>query len=141
MPLTPRDAAQVTRDLGIHYLWIDALCILQDSDGDWHHESVRMANIYGNSFVTIFATGAWNCQGGLAKPISCTLPAAYVTPGRSVASWTAMIYKWQYGHDSPEIDFTDEPLNARAVSDFWIYVFLYRPYSSIELSALAGFMS
>lgn len=33
-PMTFRDAVQVTRSLGIRFLWIDALCIMQDSSGD-----------------------------------------------------------------------------------------------------------
>jgi hypothetical protein len=32
MPKTLRDAVQVSRNLGIQYLWIDALCIIQGSD-------------------------------------------------------------------------------------------------------------
>jgi hypothetical protein len=33
-PQTLKDAVYVTRRLGIRYLWIDALCIIQDSPED-----------------------------------------------------------------------------------------------------------
>jgi len=53
-----QDAVQITRYLGIRYLWIDALCIIQDLDGDWHAESAKMGNIYKNSYCTISASQA-----------------------------------------------------------------------------------
>jgi hypothetical protein len=34
MPLTFKDAIQITRELGIDHLWIDSLCIPQDSPED-----------------------------------------------------------------------------------------------------------
>ncbi|KAH8691086.1 heterokaryon incompatibility protein-domain-containing protein [Phaeosphaeriaceae sp. PMI808] len=41
------------RRLGIRYLWIDSLCIVQGPEGDWQEESKRMAGIYGSAYVTI----------------------------------------------------------------------------------------
>jgi hypothetical protein len=46
IPPTFKDAVEITRRLGIRYLWIDALCIIQDSPTDWAEESVKMAEIY-----------------------------------------------------------------------------------------------
>lgn len=45
-PDTLRDAILITRALGIKYLWIDALCIFQDSNHDWTTEASKMAEIY-----------------------------------------------------------------------------------------------
>ena len=42
LPLTFRDAVHVTRQLGFRYLWIDSLCIIQDSQEDWEIESAKM---------------------------------------------------------------------------------------------------
>lgn len=53
---TFRDAIKVTRSLGIHYIWIDSLCIIQDSKADWLHESFPMSDVYKNSVCTIAAT-------------------------------------------------------------------------------------
>ncbi|KAF2109819.1 heterokaryon incompatibility protein-domain-containing protein, partial [Lophiotrema nucula] len=51
-----QDVISVCFDLNIRYLWIDALCILQDDTQDWEIESVKMADIYSNSYLTIAAT-------------------------------------------------------------------------------------
>lgn len=48
-----RDAISVTRRLGLSRLWIDSLCILQDSREDWERESATMDDVYGCSEVTI----------------------------------------------------------------------------------------
>ena len=65
LPKTNQDAIMITRFLGIKYLWIDALCIIQDLEGDWHKESERMGDIYKDSCVTISAsmaeTGSKGC--------------------------------------------------------------------------------
>ena len=58
LPQTFQDAVTVTRKLGLQYLWIDSLCIIQDSVDDWLQESARMASVYENSTVTIAADAA-----------------------------------------------------------------------------------
>lgn len=58
LPPTMRDAVILTRLLGIRYLWIDALCILQDSQGDWNEQGANMCEIYSRSFLSISAHAA-----------------------------------------------------------------------------------
>lgn len=53
LPPTFQDAVTITRALGIRYLWIDALCILQDSQCDWAAESSQMGRIYEEAFLTL----------------------------------------------------------------------------------------
>lgn len=65
LPQTFRDAVIVTMELGISYLWIDALCIVQDSRDDWEYESSLMGDIYANSHLTIAATASRNSDSGL----------------------------------------------------------------------------
>ncbi|KAK1524235.1 uncharacterized protein CCOS01_09322 [Colletotrichum costaricense] len=62
---TFQDAVLVTRRLGIKYIWIDSLCIIQDSKLDWETESVKMAEVYSNAYLTIAATQSRNGDGGL----------------------------------------------------------------------------
>ena len=52
---TVKDAVDVAVRLGLRYLWIDALCILQDDRNDWVEQSGRMAEVYGQSWITIAA--------------------------------------------------------------------------------------
>ncbi|RYP24494.1 hypothetical protein DL765_000514 [Monosporascus sp. GIB2] len=61
IPQTFRDSISYCLKIGINYLWIDALCIIQDSDSDWQLESAKMADIYENSHITLAATAA-NCD-------------------------------------------------------------------------------
>lgn len=64
LPITFRDAIIITRELGIRYIWIDSLCILQDDNHDWEVESSKMSSIYENSYLTIAATHAADSNGG-----------------------------------------------------------------------------
>ena len=64
LPKTFREAIEITRNLGIRYLWIDPLCILQDSHKDWRHEAATMMKVYENSYCNISALGATNSEQG-----------------------------------------------------------------------------
>lgn len=64
LPKTFLDAVHIARGLGIRYLWIDSLCIVQDDRGDWEIESTKMADIYSGAYLTIAATRSSNCHGG-----------------------------------------------------------------------------
>lgn len=55
MPATFQDAIYVTKKLGIRYLWIDALCIVQDDKDDWEAEAITMCDVFAHSKVTISA--------------------------------------------------------------------------------------
>ncbi|PMD40315.1 HET-domain-containing protein [Hyaloscypha variabilis F] len=56
LPQTLQDAVQVTKRLGLKYIWIDSLCIIQDSPADKSHEIPRMALYYKNAYITICAS-------------------------------------------------------------------------------------
>lgn len=58
LPRTFQDAIGVARRLGLRFLWIDSLCIIQDSIEDWTMQSAVMGDIYQNSFITIAAIAA-----------------------------------------------------------------------------------
>jgi heterokaryon incompatibility protein (HET) len=64
LPKTFRDAVRIVRALGIRYLWIDALCILQDDGDDWQRESAKMMDVYSGSVLTIAASDAGDSTGG-----------------------------------------------------------------------------
>jgi hypothetical protein len=63
LPRTFQHAVDITRQIGLQYLWIDSLCIVQDSS-EWDIEASKMAQIYANSCVTIAADGAEDGDGG-----------------------------------------------------------------------------
>lgn len=64
IPKTFRDAVYVTRQLKYQYLWIDALCIIQDSDSDKAEQISQMQHIYRNAAFTISASRSTNCNDG-----------------------------------------------------------------------------
>jgi len=53
-----QDAITVARMFEIPYLWIDSLCIIQDSGPDWDTESFKMGSYYSNAYVTISSASA-----------------------------------------------------------------------------------
>lgn len=59
-----RDAVLTTRRLGFRYLWVDSLCIIQDSTADWEIEASKMAQIYNRSTLTISASRAASSDTG-----------------------------------------------------------------------------
>jgi len=65
LPPLYQDAIDITRRLGHRYLWIDALCILQDSSADWIAESSNMGTIYRNAVLNISADAAPNLDHGI----------------------------------------------------------------------------
>ncbi|TGO32129.1 hypothetical protein BHYA_0349g00060 [Botrytis hyacinthi] len=68
LPKTFIEAIFVARKLSIPYIWIDSLCIIQDSDDDWQTESVSMEDVYGNSILNVMATASKNSHEGLSRP-------------------------------------------------------------------------
>ncbi|TLD31650.1 hypothetical protein PspLS_01820 [Pyricularia sp. CBS 133598] len=73
LPKTFRDAVESTLRLGHQYIWIDSLCIVQDSAEDWAQQSAIMGQIYRNSVCTIAATASSNSLEGCfvqCKPLS-----------------------------------------------------------------------
>ena len=60
-----RDAIEVVRGLGIQYLWIDSLCIIQDSTRSWNLNSRVMDLIYGHAKLTICAADGTDSSAGL----------------------------------------------------------------------------
>ena len=55
LPRVFHDAFNLVRCLGVRYIWIDSLCIVQDSSRSWGLNSRVMDLIYGNAVLTICA--------------------------------------------------------------------------------------
>lgn len=71
LPRTFQDAINLAYRIGITYIWIDSLCIIQDDEDDWRKEGSQMAEIYRGSFLTIAATKAVNSSQGLYTDTTC----------------------------------------------------------------------
>ncbi|KAK9772239.1 putative Heterokaryon incompatibility domain-containing protein [Seiridium cardinale] len=81
-------AIEVARHLGIRYIWIDSLCIIQHNSDDWEEEAPMMRDIYRNSFCNIAASDSADSKGGLFRTRSADRIAAGVyrgVHGRSIS--------------------------------------------------------
>jgi hypothetical protein len=89
LPLTFRDAVEVTRRLGQQYLWVDSLCIIQNSREDWVQESSRMFEYYRHSVLTIAVdSSSGDHEGFLLAPRSHlkrrSVPFGIHVPGEGI---------------------------------------------------------
>jgi hypothetical protein len=71
LPAVIRDAISVTERLGFRYIWIDALCIIQDDTDDKQLELGKMSQYYRNSFLTIAASTPSVTMGFVGKVGRC----------------------------------------------------------------------
>ncbi|KAH8595100.1 heterokaryon incompatibility protein-domain-containing protein [Bisporella sp. PMI_857] len=67
LPPTLRDAVLTTHKLGLQYLWVDALCIIQDDERDKSSEIDIMSHVYTSAVVTIAASRAKSVQEGFLQ--------------------------------------------------------------------------
>jgi hypothetical protein len=71
---TLRDAMTICKELGIQYLWIDALCIVQDGASEKAHDLAAMGQTYRNSILTLVAAKGSSADAGM-------LQSAFPNPG------------------------------------------------------------
>lgn len=111
LPMTLQDAVWTTVKLGLRYLWVDALCIVQDDDYDKAHEISMMPSIYSQAVVNIAASRASGAgQGflGLRDLAALGLQTRFVLPAMSFTGLNSTAYLSQAGGDPME------PLEGRA---------------------------
>lgn len=66
-PAALRDAAYVCRALGIEYLWIDSLCIIQGPEGDWFEEATLFDDVFNGAYVVLSATCSTGMHDGFLR--------------------------------------------------------------------------
>lgn len=106
---TSLEAITVTKNLGLHYLWIDALCIVQDDDQDSVQELARMPGIYKGAYVTLSAASASNSSEGFLQvrpPNGSVFRFTFKCPDGTMSS----IYLYQ----KPSGSHYSDPINKRA---------------------------
>lgn len=110
LPRVFNEAIEVCWKLGIQYLWIDSLCICQDSEEDWIKESSQMGKVYSSAVINIAATGSTDCHGSLWD-------ATRKCPSVGVVSW-AVVPESEYVVVENSIEwaksFLGQPLLRRA---------------------------
>lgn len=61
------DAISGSRRLGIEYIWINSLCIIQDDPADWAVEAAELSSVYSGASITIAAMASADGTGGCFK--------------------------------------------------------------------------
>ncbi|KAF8534401.1 heterokaryon incompatibility protein-domain-containing protein [Trichophaea hybrida] len=65
LPKTIQDAMKVTREMGFRYLWVDALCIVQDDPAEVKTQILQMNKVYGQAAFTIINQGGKSADDGI----------------------------------------------------------------------------
>ena len=110
LPKAFQDTIHIAGWFQVEYLWIDSLCIIQDSHDDWVRESCKMKDIHRNSFLTVAATGATNPSMGCFRDRNPSL----VEPIRYRASNEAEEYITIFEEIRLEKAIHSSPLSKRA---------------------------
>jgi hypothetical protein len=110
LPRTFQDAAFLARNIGIRFIWIDALCIVQDNLEDWLHQSHIMGDIYMNAQVTFAIHCASDDSDGFLERAFSKRPA--------VEEHIHSIGIGVCASADPEFDITKSSLSRRG----WVYV-------------------
>ena len=113
-PKTFCDAITVTRKLGIRYLWIDSLCIIQGDASDWEIESSKMGSVYRDAYLVVAASNASSDDEGFIKmrppPIVC-LKVYSPTGSNSLKIYLRRVVAGNYISSFPP---RNEPLESHA---------------------------
>ncbi|WYZ40449.1 hypothetical protein EsH8_IV_000790 [Colletotrichum jinshuiense] len=114
---TFRDAVQLVHRLGHRYIWIDSLCIFQDSKSDWDREAAMMKDVYGNSFCNISAIrSSYDVSLGLFGPriVEPQLLSPFAVDMELPVDGKLQPGKWNFWYDSLLAnEMSRAPLNSR----------------------------
>jgi hypothetical protein len=115
LPLTIRDAVIVTRELGLRYLWVDSLCIIQDSNTDWLQEAATMHEVYRNAAVTIGAEASSGSHVGIFNGTNPVRQTIKTVPGTMKATAAGIQGSISFSEPVPQtFEFDPGPLSERA---------------------------
>jgi hypothetical protein len=112
LPASIRDAVIVTFELGLRYLWVDAICIMQDNELDKSREIALMSEVYEQATITIAGSRANDAQDG------------FLQPGKSLLEQDQNVFRLPFACPSGQIGLVDlipskigttvEPMDERA---------------------------
>jgi hypothetical protein len=110
LPRTFLDALAITKCIGLRYLWIDSLCIIQDDEDDWKKEAKHMGLIYERAYLTIAASDAPDSRSGclyqrkLPGDLETTVKLPFFTPTSTEMESVNLMHN--AGYFSVNIDWT-----------------------------------
>jgi hypothetical protein len=114
LPANFQHALNVTRQLGINYLWIDSICILQEGDGDkgdFLEEAQHMQDIFSSAYCVLAASSAEGMWSGFLEERQDSSVVAL--PPRSFSDGGLLQYYVSEVTDDFQRDVIEAPLNQR----------------------------
>jgi hypothetical protein len=66
LPQTIRDVILLTQMLDVQYVWVDALCVVQDDEDEMSEAVPQMGLIYRNSMLTVIAAAGVDANSSLS---------------------------------------------------------------------------
>ncbi|CAJ2505763.1 Uu.00g131570.m01.CDS01 [Anthostomella pinea] len=111
---TFRDAFEIIERLGVRYLWIDRLCIVQDSAEDWRVEALTMQTVFRHGFLNIAALGSADDEGGCFHEPNPSLIAPTILDLGPRDGKLASFYRLDAEDWAWQSAFVGEPLLSRA---------------------------
>jgi hypothetical protein len=112
LPQSLKDAIHVTRNLGLTYLWIDSLCIIQDDPAHKQQEITRMASVYRGAHLTISAASSSAAANGFLHPRPPSAIRKHILPLQMICSngSRGQFYIYRSEHSSPR---AEDTINTR----------------------------
>lgn len=91
LPKTISDSIKVCQMIGLKYLWVDSLCIVQDDPLAVQEQINSMSLVYSQAYLTMIAASGDDCDSGLSsvqarEPIQKTFQAGDLQMGTTFLS-------------------------------------------------------
>ncbi|KAI0385452.1 heterokaryon incompatibility protein-domain-containing protein [Hypomontagnella monticulosa] len=118
-----QDAIKVALNLGLKYLWVDALCIIQDDENDKIEQIADMPRIYNQAHVTIIAARADRATRGFLDDIDIinttrlAVKLPFRCPGQHATLGSAYVTFIEDNRESEPIHFRAWTLQERYLSN------------------------
>lgn len=113
LPKVFSDSMRIVQHLKLQYIWIDSLCIFQDSDEDWEAEAGKMGDVYAGGLFNITAVDCQNSEGDLFPAQRDTLLPVLPTRGTSIHTGSRV--------GLPKQEFESEIIFSELLSRAWVY--------------------
>ncbi|KDN60338.1 putative heterokaryon incompatibility protein [Colletotrichum sublineola] len=123
LPQTYKDAITVATALGVPFLWIDGLCIIQGDKGsaDWKEQSSQMAEIYGNALLVIAAANCTSVEDGFLSAAKASRSLTRFEALRDTEHHTVVFARTMLDHSWLGWSTLAEPKTEGTLSRSWCF--------------------
>jgi len=120
-----RDAIYATRELGVSFLWVDSLCIIQGDREDWVREAGTMHKVYGGAYITICPTLSKSCMRGFLRREAPSITLPYLSAsGEPVGTYNIRYQRswlWKMYYSVASDPFTQDLIAGSWVRRGWTF--------------------